>query len=104
MELTNPLFGGGLCKAGAALDALVILRLVGGDLELGTSGVGLELERVELLSDAGESFVALESLVGGSLRILGVLALLLLGSLGTNDALVLEGGLQPLKLRPGHVF
>lgn len=105
MGSTNPLLSGGLRKAGAALDAFgefIILGLVGGDLELGSSGVGLELEGVELLSDAGKSFVALESLVGGSLRVLGVLALLLLGSLGTDDALVLEGGLQPLELRPGH--
>lgn len=105
MGPTNPLLGGGLRKTRTALDALefVILGLVGGDLELGSSGIGLELEGVELLSDAGESFVALESLVGRSLRILGVLALLLLGPLGTDDALVLQGGLQPLKLRPGHV-
>lgn len=98
---TYPLLPHSLGHTRPTLDAhrcLVASRLVGGDIELGTTSVGLELEGVELLADAGQGLAALEALVGFRLELLGSFALLLLGLLRTNDALVAERGLQPLQL------
>lgn len=84
------------CNAGSS-------RTVGSNVEFGSSGGMLQVERVELLANALQDHPSLESLFVASALILCDASLLLLGLLRTNNSLLPEGRLEALELRAGHL-
>lgn len=84
------------CNAGSS-------RTVGSNVEFGSSGGMLQVERVELLANALQNHPSLESLFVASALILCDASLLLLGLLRTNNSLLPEGRLEAFELRAGHL-
>jgi hypothetical protein len=74
---------------------------VGRHVELGCLSM-LEIEGIELLSNAFEDNSALQSLLTTLSFILSGSSLLLLGLLRTNDSLVSQRRLEAFQLRSGH--
>lgn len=92
IEATYSLLAKSFCvtrPAGNALSGIAQCNAVAGDLEFGTSGIVLEVEGVELLSNAVESS---SSFIRVDLSVLGGLSSLLLALLWANDALFSKRG------------